>query len=103
MGGKPSRGTSADKRLGANKATPSPKLTAAKRNALPASKFGLPKTKQYPLDTAGRARDALSRVSANGTSAQRAEVRRNVAKAYPSIAVSGTKKSAPKRQSHGDG
>lgn len=94
MGGKPSRGTSADKRLSANKSSSSksPKLNAAKRNALPASKFALPGARAYPIDTPGRARDALSRVSANGTPAQQMQVRKAVAKAYPSIQVSGLKR-----------
>lgn len=75
-------------------AKPSPKMTAAKRAALPKSKFALPAQRAYPIDTPGRARDALARVSANGTPAQKAQVRNAVAKKYPAIKVSGTKKSS---------
>lgn len=72
----------------------SPKLTAAKRSAMPKSNFAIPSKKAYPIDTPGRARDALARVSANGTPAQKTQVRQAVAKKYPSIAVSGVKKSS---------
>ena len=37
------------------------KLTAATRNKIPSSEFGLPKTRQYPVDTAARAADAKGR------------------------------------------
>jgi hypothetical protein len=69
-------------------AAKSPKLTAKKRAALPKSSFALPAQKKYPIDTAGRARDALARVSANGTPGQKAQVRKAVAKRYPAIKVS---------------
>lgn len=41
----------------------SPKLTAKKRNALPAQKFGLPGQRKYPLDTPSRARNAKARAA----------------------------------------
>lgn len=39
------------------------KLNAERRNALAASEFGLPKTRQYPMEDAGHARNAKSRAS----------------------------------------
>lgn len=38
-------------------------LKAKARNKLAASKFGLPDTRQYPLDTAGRAANAKARAT----------------------------------------
>lgn len=67
----------------------SPKLTTAKRKALPPSSFGLPSTKKYPIDTPGRARDALGRVAQHGGPAEKAVVRARVAKKYPGINVTG--------------
>lgn len=37
------------------------KLTTKRRNALPASEFALPETKQYPIDTRRRAINAKGR------------------------------------------
>jgi hypothetical protein len=68
---------------------PSPKLTAAKRKALPPASFGLPGTKKYPIDTASRARNALGRVAQHGGPAEKAVVRARVAKKYPGINVTG--------------
>jgi hypothetical protein len=72
-------------------------VTAKKRAETPTSDFGLPKKAKtaeakkqsgnYPIDTPGRARSALSRVSAHGTPAEKATVRRRVAKKYPDIDV----------------
>jgi hypothetical protein len=67
----------------------SPKLTAAKRKALPKSQFAIPSKKAYPIDTPGRARDALARVAQNGTPAQKTTVRHAVKRKYPSIKVAG--------------
>jgi hypothetical protein len=38
-------------------------ITAKQRDKLPASKFGLPNTRQYPIDTPGRAADAKARAA----------------------------------------
>jgi len=72
-------------------------VTAKKRSELPTKDFGVPskaktasakkQSGNYPIDTPGRARSALSRVSANGTPAEKAQVRSRVAKKYPSIDV----------------
>lgn len=72
------------------------KLTGKERNALPKKDFAGP-ARSYPDDTKNRARDALSRVSANGTPAVKAEVRRNVAEKYPSIKQSGPGKELERR------
>lgn len=77
---------------GGGKSAKSPKLTAAKRKALPPSSFGLPGKKKYPIDTPGRARDALGRVAQHGGPAEKAVVRARVAKKYPGINVTGVKK-----------
>ena len=39
------------------------KLTAAKRKAIPASEFGLPKKRKYPMEDASHAANAKSRAS----------------------------------------
>jgi hypothetical protein len=54
------------------------------------SSFALP-GKQYRIDDAAHARNALSRVAQNGTPAQKAAVQKAVAKKYPSINVTGLK------------
>jgi len=71
------------------------KLTAADRKKLPKSDFALPgKGKgpegkgsgSYPIPDRSHARNALSRVSANGTPAEKKAVRAKVAKKYPGMA-----------------
>jgi hypothetical protein len=59
-------------------------LTAAKRAALPASKFALPGGR-YPIENAAHARNALSRVAQFGTPAEKSAVRSKVKKLYPGI------------------
>jgi hypothetical protein len=66
-------------------------LTSRRRNKLPTSTFALP-GRRYPLDTANRARNALSRVSQHGSAQEKAMVRRKVAARYPGIAVSGKRR-----------
>lgn len=70
----------------------SPKMTAKRRRSLPKSAFGLPGKRKYPLDTPGRARNALARASQHATPKQRAQIRKAVKRRYPSIKVSGTRK-----------
>ncbi|MDX3230617.1 hypothetical protein [Streptomyces sp. ME19-01-6] len=67
----------------------SSKMTAKKRRSLPKSSFGVPSKRKYPLDTPGRARNALARVSQHGSSSEKAQVRRAVRRRYPSITVGG--------------
>lgn len=61
------------------------KLTAKKRNSLPKGSFAVPSTRSYPIEDASHARNALSRVSANGTPAEQAQVRKAVKSKYPGI------------------
>jgi len=64
-----------------------------KQFALPASATEKGKASgakgSYPIDTAARARNALSRVAQHGTAAQQATVRRKVKAKYPDIEVEG--------------
>jgi hypothetical protein len=74
-------------------------LTAKARNALPKKDFALPGGR-YPIEDENHARDALSRVSGNGTPEEKSEVRAEVANKYPSI---GRKSGGRvKRESGGD-
>lgn len=61
------------------------KLNAKKRNKLPARDFALPKKREYPIEDKGHARDALSRVSGNGSSSEKKEVKTAVHRKFPSI------------------
>ncbi len=63
------------------------RLTSADRHALPAKDFALP-GERYPIEDKSHARNALSRVSGNGTPAEKAEVRAAVHQKYPSIGQS---------------
>ncbi|MFI6854497.1 hypothetical protein [Streptomyces sp. NPDC050416] len=63
----------------------SSKMTTRKRKSLPKSAFGVPSKRKYPLDTKGRARNALARVAQHGTSSEKAQVRKAVKRKYPSI------------------
>lgn len=68
----------------------SSKMTAKKRKTLSQSSFAL-SGRRYPIDTPGRARNALARVSQFGTASEKAKVRSAVRRKYPSIAVGGKK------------
>lgn len=61
------------------------KLTTKKRIKLPKTSFVFPKTKSYPIPDANHARNALSRISANGSSSEIARVRAAVHKKFPGI------------------
>jgi hypothetical protein len=61
------------------------RLTAKTRNALPAEDFADPKDRAYPIEDKAHARDALSRVSADGSAPLKAEVRADVHREYPGI------------------
>ena len=62
------------------------KLNAA-RKKLPASSFGLSKTREYPIEDKAHARAALSRASANATPAEQKTIARKVKAKYPSIKI----------------
>lgn len=59
-------------------------LTATERHALPARDFALP-GERYPVEDKAHARAALSRVSANGSSEEKAKVRNKVHRKYPDM------------------
>lgn len=70
------------------------RITAAGRRALPSKDFALPGKGtgpegkgpgSYPIDTKGRARNALARVSQHGSSSEKASVRSAVKRKYPGI------------------
>lgn len=60
------------------------RLTASDRNALPADDFALP-GRRYPINDASHARNALARVSQNGSPAEKSKVRAVVRRKYPDI------------------
>jgi hypothetical protein len=61
------------------------KLTSKKRNDLPTSDFAEPGSRSYPIHDESHARNALSRVSEYGTSAEKAQVRAAVHRKFPGI------------------
>ncbi len=65
------------------------KLTAAQRKNMSKSSFAIPskapKSGSYPIEDPNHARAALSMVSRFGSSAEKAMVRKKVAKRYPGI------------------
>jgi len=60
------------------------KLTAATRKKIPTGKFALP-GRRYPIEDEAHARNALSRVSQDGTPAEKMTVRRKVHRLYPGV------------------
>lgn len=60
------------------------KLTSKKRNGLASSDFALP-GRRYPIMDANHARNALARVSANGSPTEKAKVRAAVKRKFPGI------------------
>jgi hypothetical protein len=68
------------------------RITSSERKALPKSDFALPSTRSssggkggYPIPDKAHARNALSRVSQFGSSAQKAQVRAKVHAKFPDI------------------
>lgn len=78
------------------------KLTTGERKAMPKSDFALPGKRQggkggYPIPDASHARNALSRVSQNGTPSEKARVREKVREKFPGIGQSkGSRGSVPR-------
>jgi hypothetical protein len=60
------------------------KLTAAKRNKLPASTFAGP-GRSYPINDLSHARNALARASGNASSELKATIRAKVHRKFPGI------------------
>lgn len=61
-------------------------LTSAERDKLPDTDFALP-GRRYPIHDHNHAVAALSRVAANGTSAEQSIVRAKVKLRYPTLAM----------------
>jgi hypothetical protein len=81
------------------------RITAAERKSLPAKDFALPGKGtgkggkgpgSYPIDTAGRARNALSRGAQHASPAEQKEIKAKVKKKYPGIKVSNGKNGGKK-------
>lgn len=62
-------------------------ITAAKRHSLPSSDFVFPEKEAYPVDTKGRARNALARGAQNASPAELAKIKRKVHSKYPGIDI----------------
>jgi hypothetical protein len=60
------------------------KLTTATRKMIPTSEFALP-GRRYPIEDEAHARNALARVSQDGTPAEKATVRRKVRRQFPDL------------------
>lgn len=98
---KPSGKSSGKGKGGGSKKSGLSDKTNAKRNTkkgrenMPASDFGLPKQRKYRIDDAAHARDALARAAQSDklSSDQRSTIRKRVHAKYPSINVTGLKKS----------
>ena len=57
-------------------------IRAATRKSLPASSFAYPRTRSYPIDTPGRARNALARAAQKGTKGSYSHVAKAVRRKY---------------------
>lgn len=77
------------------------KLSYKARQNLSPKQFAIPprgnQPGKYPIDTVGRARNALARVSQFGSVPEKAIVRAKVAKRYPNIDAKKRKALAKKR------
>jgi hypothetical protein len=78
------------------------KLTTAGRDKIAPKNFAGP-NKSYPIENANHARNALSRVSQNGSPAVKAEVRAKVEQKYPAIKQTGPGKELERRLAAKDG
>lgn len=81
--------------------TPKGKLSAKERQDMPKSDFALPGKGEgpkgagsgsYPIDTEGRARNALARGAQHASSSELASIKRKVHEKYPDIDIGGSKK-----------
>ena len=62
-------------------------MKASTRNRLPDSAFVYPKQRKYPINTVGRARNALARAAQSKTSGSYRTVERKVNRRYPQIST----------------
>lgn len=69
------------------------RITTKQRKALPKSDFAVPPkapgSGSYPIEDKAHARNALSRVSANGSPAEKAQVRAAVKRKFPGVGKAG--------------
>lgn len=61
------------------------KLSSKQRGDLPEGDFAEPGARKYPINDPSHARNALARVSQNGTPEEKAQVQRAVSQKYPKI------------------
>lgn len=61
-----------------------------KRSAMKPATFAIPERRAYPINTPGRARNAISRVQQHGSAADKAKVYAKVRARYPAIAKRST-------------
>jgi len=74
------------------------RLTGKQRKKLPKSSYAIPSKRKYPIPDKAHARNALARVSAHGTKAQKKAVRAAVTKRFPSLKKTGGKKTGGKKK-----
>lgn len=67
-------------------------LTEASRDKIKKKSFAIPETRRYPIHDAAHARNALARVSQHGTPEEKERVRAAVARKWPGVVGSETKK-----------
>lgn len=70
------------------------RLSYAARKKLPSSSFAEPGQRKYPIEDKAHARNALARVAQHGTAAEKATIRRKVARKFPGIGRSSKRKSS---------
>ena len=61
------------------------KLSSAERDSLQKSSFAEPGKRKYPIPDVSHARNALARVSGNGSATEKAMVRAEVKRRFPGI------------------
>jgi hypothetical protein len=65
------------------------KLTAADRKKIPASKFGLPGQRKYPMPDKGHVKSALAYAKHDATPAEQKEIRSKAKKLFPGMHIAG--------------
>lgn len=65
------------------------KISGRRRKRMSTKTFALPKERKYPIPDKSHARNALARVAAHGSPAQKKRVRAAVTRKFPSLKRSG--------------
>lgn len=73
------------KGVGPDKACEYAELTSKARNGLKDKTFAVPGARKYPINDVAHARNALSRVAANGSPKEKAMVRGKVKSKFPNV------------------